>query len=424
MSIMLFALLLVFIFVGMPIGFAILSSSALFLQITELKPLVVVAQKLFLGLDSTTLLAIPLFTMMGYIMESCGLSKRLVDWVYAIFGRIHGSLGIVTVICCTIFAALSGSGPATVVAIGSLLIPAMVENGYPPRSAAGLTAMAGALGPVIPPSIVMIVYSTTMGTSITKMFMGGVLPGLLMATLMIVANQICARNWPLKTNDVRYSFKDIVTVTWKALPVLLLPVIILGGIYGGIITPTESATVGCVYSLVLALFYKKITVSSFYEILKKTVETSAYIAMLTGSAAVFGWILSTTQIPAKVAAVIVPLLGGSKLLYWIMLLIILVFIGCLMDALASIVMLAPILAPIGLQLGIDELHLGIVFCLTLVCGFVTPPFGGNLFAVVGLTKQPFGDVVKGVLPFLAASLIALLLVVLIPQIATFLPGLL
>ena len=424
MGVLLFALLLILIFVGIPIGFAILASSSLFLQITNLKPMVVVAQKLFLGLDSTTLLAIPLFTMMGYIMEGCGLSKRLVDWVYALFGKIHGSLGIVTVICCTIFAALSGSGPATVVAIGSLLIPAMTENGYPPRSAAGLTAMAGALGPVIPPSIVMIVYSTTMGTSITKMFMGGILPGLLMAALMIVMNQICARNWDLKTNQVHNSFKDVLKVTWRALPVLLLPIIILGGIYGGIITPTESATVGCVYSLILAIIYRKITVKSFIVILKKTVETSAYIAMLTGSAAVFGWILSTTRIPAKIAAVVVPLLGGSKLLYWLMLLLVLLFIGCLMDALASIVMLAPILAPIGLQMGINDIHLGIVFCLTLICGFVTPPFGGNLFAVVGLTKQPFGDVVKGVLPFLAASLIALLLVIFIPQIATFLPGLL
>lgn len=423
MGVLLLGLLLALIFLGLPIGFCILLSSSIFLQITDLKPLVVVAQKIALGLDSSPLLAIPLFTMMGYIMEACGLSKRLVDWVHALFGHVRGSLGIVTVICCTIFAALSGSGPATVVAIGSLLIPSMIENGYPPRSAAGLTAMAGALGPVIPPSIVMIVYGTTMGVSITKMFMGGILPGLLIAVFLIAANLMLSRKWSLKVSTQHHTPRELLQITWRALPTLLLPVIILGGIYGGVITPTESATVGCVYSLILALVYKKINVKAFIEILRKTVETTAMIAILTGSAAVFGWILSTTRIPTQIAEVVLPLLNGSKVLYWILLLLVLLFIGCLMDALASIVMLAPILVPIGTAMGIHEIHLGVVFCLALIVGFVTPPFGANLFSVVGLTKQPFGEVVKGVIPFLIAAFIALLMVICIPQIATFLPSL-
>lgn len=422
MAILLLGLLLVLIFIGIPVGFAILLTSSLFIQITDLTPLVIVAQRLVLGLDSSSLLAIPLFTLMGYIMEACGLSKRLVDWVYALFGRIRGSLGIVTIICCTIFAALSGSGPATVMAIGSLLIPAMVENGYPPRSAAGLTAMAGALGPIIPPSIVMIVYGTTMSVSIAKMFMGGILPGLLIAFFLIITNQIVTRKFDLKVSTEHYSFRDLMKITWRALPTLVLPILILGGIYGGIVTPTESATVGCVYSLVLAVIYRKINLKSFIAILQKSVETTATIAILTGSAAVFGWILSMTRIPAQIANVIVPMLGGNTILYWIILLIILMFVGCIMDALASIVMLAPILVPIGLAMGIDEIHLGIVFCVTLIVGFVTPPFGANLFSVVGLTKQPFAEVVKGVVPFLCASLVALLLIVIFPQISTFIPS--
>ena len=312
MGILLLGMLLVMIFFGIPIGFAILLSSSLFLQITDLKPLVVVAQKLALGLDSSSLLAIPLFTLMGYIMEACGLSQRLVDWVYSIFGHIRGSLGIVAIICCTIFAALSGSGPATVMAIGSLLIPAMKENGYPPRTAAGLTAMAGALGPVIPPSIVMIVYGTTMGVSITKMFMGGILPGVLIALFLVIANQIVTKKFDLTISTERHAFRDIPRITWRALPTLLLPVLILGGIYGGVVTPTESATVGCVYSLILAVVYRKINLKSFSEILRKTVETTAMIAILTGSAAVFGWILSTTRIPAQIANVVIPMLNGSK----------------------------------------------------------------------------------------------------------------
>ena len=323
MGVLLLGLLLVLIFFGIPIGFAILLTSTLFIQATDLTELVVIPQRLALGLDSSSLLAIPLFTLMGYIMEACGLSKRLVDWVYSLSGRVRGSLGIVTIICCTIFAALSGSGPATVMAIGTLLVPAMEENGYPPRSAAGLTAMAGALGPIIPPSIVMIVYGTTMSVSITKMFMGGVLPGLLIALFLIITNQIITRKFDLKVSQQHYTFGDLLRITWRALPTLLLPVLILGGIYGGVVTPTESATVGCVYSLVLALVYRKINVKSFIEILRKTVETTAMIAILTGSAAVFGWILSTTRIPTQIANVIVPMLGGNTVLYWIILLIIL-----------------------------------------------------------------------------------------------------
>ena len=422
MGVLLLGLLLVLIFFGIPIGFAILLTSTLFIQATDLTELVVIPQRLALGLDSSSLLAIPLFTLMGYIMEACGLSKRLVDWVYSLSGRVRGSLGIVTIICCTIFAALSGSGPATVMAIGTLLVPAMEENGYPPRSAAGLTAMAGALGPIIPPSIVMIVYGTTMSVSITKMFMGGVLPGLLIALFLIITNQIITRKFDLKVSQQHYTFGDLLRITWRALPTLLLPVLILGGIYGGVVTPTESATVGCVYSLVLALVYRKINVKSFIEILRKTVETTAMIAILTGSAAVSGWILSTTRIPTQIANVIVPMLGGNTVLYWIILLIILMFVGCIMDALASIVMLAPILVPIGTAMGIQDIHLGIVFCVSLIVGFVTPPFGANLFAAVGLTKQPFAEVVKGVIPFLIAALIALILLVVFPQISMFLPS--
>lgn len=422
MSVILFVLLLVFIFAGLPIGFCILLSSTLFLQITSLKPLLVVAQKLALGLDSSSLLAIPLFTLMGYIMESCGLSKRLIDWVYSLFGGFKGAMGIVTIICCTIFAALSGSGPATVAAIGSILIPAMIENGYSPKTAAGVTAMAGALGPIIPPSIVMIVYGTTMGVSITKMFMGGVIPGLLIAFCLGIANMIVTRKMNLQVNREKRSFREYLTVTWKAMPTLLLPVIILGGIYGGIFTPTESATIGVLYSLVLALVYRKVTVKSFLEILKKTIDTSAMICFLIAGAAVFCWILSTTQIPTKIAGFVVPMLGGSKLLYWVLLLLVLLFIGCLMESLASVVMLAPVLAPIGLAMGIDEIHLGVVFCICLIVGFVTPPFGANLFTVVGITKQPFGEVVMGVLPFLAAAFLALILCIAFPPLVTFLPS--
>lgn len=422
MSVLLFVLLIGFIFLGVPIGFSILLSSTLFLQITKMKPLVVVAQRMALGMDSFPLLAIPLFVLMGYIMESCGLSRRLVNFINSLTGNVKGAMGVVTVVCCTIFAALSGSGPATVAAIGSIMIPAMIENGYPDKSAAGLTAMAGALGPIIPPSIVMIVYGTTMNVSITKMFMGGVIPGILIAIVLILVNLGMARKWDLKVSHEKMTGKEKWAAFLHAFPVLLLPIIILGGIYGGIFTPTESATAGVVYSLILSLAYRKLTVKNFLESLKKTIVTSSMICFLIGAAAVFCWILSTARIPTAIAEAVVPALNGSKFLYWIILVGILMFIGCLMESLASVVVLAPILSPIGTALGINEIHLGVIFCITLIVGFVTPPFGANLFTVVGITKQPFGDVVKGVLPFLAATFATLIILILFPQLVTFLPG--
>ncbi len=423
MAAMLFILLIVLIMVGVPIGFSILLSSTIYLQVTELKPLVIIAQKIALGLDSFPLLAIPLFVLMGYIMESCGLSKRLVDFINILTGNIRGAMGVVTVICCTIFAALSGSGPATVAAIGSIMIPAMIDNGYPPKSAAGLTAMAGALGPIIPPSIVMIVYGTSMNVSITKLFMGGVVPGLLIALVLIMTNLVLAKRWNLKKLERTRTGKEIVKCFLEAFPVLLLPVIILGGIYGGIFTPTESATAGVVYSLILSLAYRKLNVKTFVESMKKTVETSAMICFLIGAAAVFCWILSTSRIPTAIANAVIPMLNGNRVLYWMILVVILMFIGCLMESLASVVVLAPILAPIGTAMGIDEIHLGVIFCITLIVGFVTPPFGANLFTVVGITKQPFGDVVSGVLPFLAVVFLTLIVLICCPVLITFLPSL-
>ena len=419
---LLFGVFFIMIMLGIPIAFDIAGASAVYLAVTKMKPLMLVPQRMTIGLDSFPYLAIPLFIWMGFIMEKAGLSKRLVEWVRMLCGRLTGALGSVAIICCAIFAALTGSGPATVAAIGTLLIPAMIEDGYPDHVAAGLVATAGCLGPIIPPSIVMIVYGTTVNLSVSKMFAAGIVPGILIVVLLIAANMIAARKLGVKKDTRKYTAKEALVLTGRALPTLCLPIVILGSIYGGICTATEAATVGVIGALILATAYRQINLKILVSTLKDTVGSSAMVCFLIAVANLFCWILTAAKIPGTIVKWVVPMLGGQVALYWVFLMIILLLIGCLMESLSSILILAPILTPIGLAMGINELHLAMVFCCTLIVGFVTPPFGANLFTAVSITKIPFEKVVKGVLPFLAATGVALLLMILFPGLSTFLPG--
>jgi len=358
-SIILFVTLLVLIFLGVPIVFSIGLSSAAFLLITGMKPLTIIAQRTMTGMDSFVLLAVPLFTLAGYLMEQGGLSKRLVDFVEKLFGRFTGATGTITIVCCAIFAALTGSGPATVAAIGAIMMPALKKSGYPQHTAAGMLAAGGALGPIIPPSVAMIVYGSTMNLSIPKMFIGGIIPGILIAIGFIAVNIIISIKQDIRGSGERYTLKEVARSTWKALGVLMLPVIVLGGIYGGFFTPTEAATACVIYSLVLGIAFKELTFKNLIEAFKKTVVTSAGISMILGVSSVFGWILASAKIPASIAGALVPILKNQTM-YMIVLIVVLLIVGCLMETLSAIVILAPILVPIGLELGVDPLHLGLI----------------------------------------------------------------
>ena len=418
----LFGSLLTLIILGVPIAFSIGLSGAFFLLVTQMRPLILVAQRLMVGMDSFALLAIPLFTLAGYIMEEAGLSKRLVDWAQSIFGWFPGSMGTITIISCTVFAALTGSGPATVAAIGSIMIPAMVSSGYKKEDAAGLLAAGGALGPIIPPSISMIVYGTTMGVSVPDMFLAGIVPGLMLALGYIATNTIYAIKNNIKRNEEKYSAKECLKFTWKALGVLMLPVIVLGGIYGGIFTPTEAASICVVYSVILGLIYKELNWKKLIIAMRKTVETSAMVVFIVGMSGLLGWVLASAKIPTMIANAVIPLFS-NKYIYMLILMLLLFVVGCLMEILASIVILAPILVPIGVQMGWDPLHLGIVFCVNLIVGYITPPFGVNLFTASSTAGVPFAGVLKGVIPYLIASIIIVLILAFFPNIILFLPRL-
>jgi len=419
---LLFGMLLLLMIFGVPISFSILSASTLFLFLTNIKPFLVIPQRLVAGMDNFPMLALPLFILSGYMMEEFGLSKRLIGWVEIIFGRIRGAQGSILIVASAIFAALTGSGPATVAAIGGLMIPGMLKSGYPEDSAVGLAAVSGTLGPIIPPSGVMIVYGATMGVSVTKLFMAGMVPGILIAVLLVILNTCLAKRWGVRKYEERYTFKQFLVMTWKALGVLLLPFIVLGGIYGGIFTPTEAGTISVVYCFVLGIAYHELDLKTFYRALKKTVETGSAIMLIIAASSVLGLILSTTRIPQILTEQVLPFLT-SKIAYLAILTIVLLLVGTLMEAVASVVVLAPILCPIGIALGIDPLHLGAVFCINLVMGFVTPPFGVNLFTATSISSCSFEKIVKGSLPFLGVLLAVLLLITFIPQITLFLPQL-
>lgn len=419
---MIVVVLFVLFFLGMPIAFSIITTVAGYLIVTDARPLILVAQRCYAGLDSVACLAVPLFTLAGYLMEKGGISKRLVDWVGMLLGGIRGSLGIVAVVTCTIFAALTGSGPATVCAIGGILYLPMVQSGYPEKMANGLIAAGGSLGPIIPPSIAMIVYASTMGTSITKMFAGALIPGLVISLTLCVTVYFQARKYNIPVRKEKHAFKEFLKATVNAFGVLLIPVVVLGGIYGGFVTTTEAAALACVMSLILGFLYKELNLKSLLHCLAQTVETSAMVIFIMGAAAGFTWLLNATQLPAKLVSAIVPLINGSQFLYLLALFLILLLVGALMDTLTSVVILAPILIPIGTNLGLDPLHLGVVFCVNLIVGFITPPYGINLFTVCSVTKTPFNDVVKGVLPYVVVELLCVLLFTFCPFFTTWLPS--
>lgn len=418
---LLLGVMMILLAYGVPIAFSIGISSSVFLMVTQMKPLILIAQRTVLGTDSFPLLAIPLFTLGGYLMESSGLSKRLVGCIEKLLGGAPGSVGTVTIVCCTIFAALTGSGPATVAAIGAIMLPAMLKNGYSKSETGGILAAAGSLGPVIPPSICMIVYGSTMNVSIPEMFVAAIVPGLLLAASFVAVNLVMNRN-KKAASAVKYSRKEVMESFIQAVPVLLLPVIILGGIYTGIFTPTEAAVTCVIYSLVLGIAYREMKFSDLISAMKKTIVTSGMVMFIMAMSANFGWILSAAKIPTTVANALVPYLG-NRFVFTVLLLILLFIAGCFMEVLALVVILAPILILIGVQLGMDPLHLGVTFCIALVMGLITPPFGMNLFTAAAVCDTTFVEIVKGALPYICVALIMISLFAFVPQITLFLPGL-
>jgi C4-dicarboxylate transporter DctM subunit len=426
MTVLLLGSMLILMFTGIQIAFAILASSTLFLLVTDMQPLFIIPQKLINGLDSFPLIAVPLFIVAGDLMDKGGISKRLVNWCECLVGSFAGGLGGVAIVASAVFAALTGSGPATVAAIGAIMVPSMVERGYKDYEATGLVTASGALGPIIPPSIPMILYGSTMSVSIPRMFSGALIPGIFITILLLTTNNIRSKRIPRINSIPRipFSWKALGKSTINAIWALIMPIIVLGGIYSGIFTPTEAAAIACVYGLIIGLFvYREVKITELPKYMANAMKASSIGVFITGAANLMGFIFTNSKITDAITNAIVSNIT-SQSVYLITLMLFLFVVGSLMDTFATILIIAPLAVPAGIALGIDPLFLGVLFVINLVVGFITPPFGCNLFIATAITGVKYEQVVKGVLPYMITEIVAVMIIAFCPWMITWLPSVL
>ncbi|MFZ5646483.1 MAG: TRAP transporter large permease subunit [Bacillota bacterium] len=416
----LFGYLSVFLVVGLPVAASLGLSGLITIAGTKTLPIDYVAQIAYTSIDSFPIMAIPFFVAAGVFMGMGGLSKRLLSLADEILGSLTGGMALVTVFTCMFFAAISGSGPATVAAVGSLTIPAMIERGYNKAFAAAVVASAGSIGVMIPPSNPFVVYGISAQQSIGKLFMAGIVPGILVGLCLMAISYYYSWKNGWKGTDKKRTLLGIIKAFWDAKWALMVPVIILGGIYGGFMTPTESAAVSAFYGLLVGIFvYKELNLKNLPGAFIESAKTSATVIVLMAMATIFGYIMTLEQVPVKIAKVIFALTENK----WVILIIINIFllwVGTFMDTLAAIVILTPILLPVATKVGVDPLHFGVIMVVNLAIGFLTPPVGINLFVASGISKLGIEPIAKAVLPFILGMIVILGIIVAIPHISLYL----
>ena len=416
----LFVALFVLMFVGIPVAISLGLSGAMTILFFSNDSVRSLAIKLFETSEHYTLLAIPFFLLSGAFMTSGGVARRLIDFANACVGHIKGGLAIAAILACMLFAALSGSSPATVAAVGSIVIAGMVRSGYKQDFAAGIVCNAGTLGILIPPSIVMVVYATATETSVGKLFMAGVIPGLLLGLMLMIAIYIVARIKKLPAQP-RATFAQWLGCARRAFWGLLLLVIILGGIYSGMFTPTEAAAVAAVYSAFVALFvYKDMRLRDCPKVLLESGRLSIMLMFIIANAMLFAHVLTTEQIPQEITAWVISE-GLTPIGFLLMVNVVLLIAGSFMEPSAIVLILAPIFFPIAMKLGIDPIHLGIVMVVNMEIGLVHPPVGLNLFVTSAVTGLTLGQTIRAAMPWLMILLAFLILVTYVPFISLALP---
>ena len=415
-----FFLLLV---LNVPIAWSIGMSVVLYMVTSSSFSLNYLAQTMFTGCDSFTLMAIPLFILAGALMEGGGLSRRLIDFADSMVGHKRGGLAIVTILACMFFGAISGSAAATVATIGVIMVPSMIQQGYSKGFSYALIAAAGVLGVLIPPSIPFVTYGVATNASIATMFMGGFGPGILCGVLLIIVSRYICRKNGWEGNGRAFSWKRVWKTFCSAIGALLVPVIILGGIYGSIFTPTEAAAVAVFYALIVGFFiYRELNLKKLLASLSSSAVTTSTIMVIVGTATALARMLTLEKIPMELANWI----GGltdSRILVLLAMNIFLLIVGCVMDGTPAILILAPILQPIAANYGVDPIHFGLMMCLNISVGFCTPPVGLNLFVATSLGNINFMTLCKRIVPFLIALIVGLLLVTYIPAIPLCIPWL-
>ncbi len=416
----LFSVLFVCILIGVPIAVSLGLSSLIAILLFGKDSLASLSLKLFDTSEHYTLMAIPFFILGGALMSTGGVAKRLVRFAVACVGHIRGGLAISAVLACTFFAAVSGSSPATVVAVGSIMIAGMVSAGYTKEFAAGVMCNAGTLGILMPPSIVMVVYCTVTEQSVGRLFLAGIIPALLLSASLMLAIYIRARMIGLPSQP-KASTKELIDSAKDAVWGFFLLFIIMGGIYGGIFTPTEAAAVAAVYAVLVSLFiYKDITFKTLPHVFVDASKTTVMLMFIIANAILFAHILTTERIPQLITEQITSM-GLSPIVFLIIVNLILLVAGNFMEPTAILLILAPIFFPIAVALGIDPIHLGIIMVVNMEIGMITPPVGLNLFVTSGITGMSLLSVVKAAFPWLSVLLVFLVVITYFPKISTILP---
>ena len=419
-ALIIFGLLVLLMLTGMPISISLGLTVLTFLFTMTDVPIASVTLKLFTGIEKFEIMAIPFFILAGNFLTHGGVARRMINFATAMVGHWHGGLGLAGVMACALFAAVSGSSPATVVAIGSILLPAMIKQGFPDRFGAGVITTSGALGILIPPSIVMVMYSVATNTSVGQLFMAGVIPGLMLAGFLGFTTWWRARknNYPRMP---RASFME----RWKAFREsvwgLLLIVVVIGGIYTGIFTPTEAAAMSAVYAFLVAVFvYKDMNLRQIPKILLDSANMSAMLLYIITNAVLFSFLMTSEQIPQTMAEWMVGQ-GMGPILFLLMVNVLLLLAGNVMEPSSIVLIFAPILFPMAMHLGIDPVHFGILIVVNMEVGMCHPPVGLNLYVASGITKMGITELTKAVWPWLLTMLVFLVLVTYVPAISLWLP---
>jgi len=418
-----FALLIALMLTGMPISIALGLTVLGFLFSMTQMPLESVALKLFTGIEKFEIMAIPFFILAGNFLTHGGVARRMIRFATALVGHWHGGLALGGVLACALFAAVSGSSPATVVAIGSILLPAMVKQGYPKSFGVGVIGTSGALGILIPPSIVMVIYAVSTNSSIGKLFIAGIVPGIGLAALLMFVTWAVARkkNYP---RMAKASGVEVVKAFRESVWGLFLIVVVIGGIYSGIFTPTEAAAMSAVYAFFVAVYvYKDLTLKQVPKVLLDSANLSAMLLYIITNAVLFSFLLTSEQIPQQLAAWITDM-GLSPWMFLMVVNILLLVAGNFMEPSSILLITAPMLFPVAMKLGIDPIHLGIVMTVNMEIGMITPPVGLNLYVASGIANMGLTDVTKACAPWILVMLAFLLLITYVPIITLWLPNLL
>ena len=418
-----FILFFVFLMLGVPIAFSLGLGSVVAIFMDDKISSMLVAQKLFSSINSFSLMAIPFFMLSGELMEAGGISKRLVNIAKAFVGHITGGIGMVDIGTSVLFAGVSGSAAADTAALGSMLIPSMLKNGYPRGLAAVIQACAGSLGPIIPPSLTMIIYCSLTGLSIGECFMAGVIPGLIIGLGVAVVTYFYARRLGIK-GDERVPYRERLTAIKDGILAIIMPLIIIGGIVSGIFTPTESGAIAVIYALVIGMFvYKEFTYRELPRIFLKAASMTGMALLIVAGASIFSWLVAYEKFPKMIITFLTGL-TDNKYVIMMLLVLFLLFVGMFIETLSATIICAPILMPVAAQYGIDPIQFALIMVITLVYAGVTPPVGGVLFITMGIAKAKMKEALTYLAPYLGIICIVILLLIFVPQISLLLPRLL